>query len=164
MLEFAGAARHAYHIRPLPGGPAPIPRTRTHPIQQSFRQRSIGQALRINASGSDFFHAPKHAPLSLDKPPGRHLRSVRRNRMRVGYRAWRVFFVTIVPFFVSIMFVLRKERGTLHRGKGDLHRSSGMRGRCWIYVCNRWKEGLGGRMEGRVEVVFPTYTLMLSVS
>ena len=31
------------------------------------------------------------------------------------------FFVTIVPFFVSIMFVLRKDRGTLHRGKGDMH-------------------------------------------
>ena len=73
-----------------------------------------------------------------------HLGSVRRNRMRVGYRAWRVFFfVTIVTFFVSIMFVLRKDRGTLHRGKGDLHKSSGMRGRCWIYVCDRWKDRIG---------------------
>ena len=34
-----------------------------------------------------------------------------------------------------------------------------MRGRCWIYVCDRWKDriGLGGRMEGRAQVVFPTF-------
>ena len=51
--------------------------------------------------------------------------------------------MTIVPFFVSIMFVLRMDRGTLHRGKGDLHRSSGMRGRCWIYVCDGWKDSIG---------------------
>ena len=31
-------------------------RTPTGPIQQSFRQRSIGHALRINASRSEFFH------------------------------------------------------------------------------------------------------------
>ena len=65
------------------------------------------------------------------------------------------FFITIVPFFVSIMFVLRMDRGTLHRGKGDLHRSGGMRGRCWIYVCDQWKDMIGfrGRMEDG-EVVF----------
>ena len=76
--------------------------------------------------------------------------------MRVGYGPQELSFVTIVPFFVSIMFVLRKERGTLHRGKGDLHRGGGMRGRWRIYVCDRWKDriGLGGRMEGRAEVVF----------
>ena len=32
VLKIAGAARHAHHIRSLPGGPAPIPRTRTRPI------------------------------------------------------------------------------------------------------------------------------------
>ena len=53
------------------------------------------------------------------------------------------FFVTIVLFFVSIMFVLRIDMGTSHRGKGDLHRSNGMRGRCWIYVCDRWKDRIG---------------------
>ena len=89
-----------------------------------------------------------------------------RIRMRVGYGAWRVFFIPIVPFFISIMLVLQMDRGTLHRGKGDLHRSSGMRGNCWIYVCDRWKDriGLRGRREGRAEVVFPTFTLRLSVS
>ena len=63
------------------------------------------------------------------------------------------------------MFVLRMDRGTLHRGKGGLHRSGGMHGRWWIYVYDRWKDriGLGGWREDD-EVVFPTHTLMLSVS
>ena len=44
------------------------------------------------------------------------------------------FFVAIVPFFVSIMFVLRIDRGSLHGGKGDLRGSGRVRGRWWIYV------------------------------
>ena len=70
--------------------------------------------------------------LSFDKPPGIHLRSVKEESDASRLRSLKSF-----------------------------HRSSGMRGRCWIYVCDRWKDrvGLRGRMEGRAEVVFPTYTL-----
>ena len=44
------------------------------------------------------------------------------------------FFVTLVPFFVSIMSVLWIDRGTMHRRMGDQHGSGRMRGRLWIWV------------------------------
>jgi len=51
--------------------------------------------------------------------------------MRVGHGASRVFFVTLVSFFVSMMFVLRKNRGYMHRRMGDRHGSVRMRRRVW---------------------------------
>ena len=46
-------------------------------LSAAHRQRP-GHALRIDtASGSEFFHAVKHIPLSFDKPPDMHLRSVK---------------------------------------------------------------------------------------
>ena len=39
-------------------------------------------------------------------------------RMQVGYGLWGVFFITIDLFFVSMMFVLRKQRGNLRGGNG----------------------------------------------
>ena len=64
----------------------------------------------------------------------------------------------IVPFFVSIMFVLRKDRETSHREKETCIEAA----ECVEDAGSMF--AIGGRMEGRAEVVFPTYTLMLSVS
>ena len=38
----------------------------------------------------------QHAPLSFDKPLGRHLRSVRMTRMRVGYGVWKSFICSFL--------------------------------------------------------------------
>ena len=110
-------------------------------------------------TGSEFFHAAKHALLSFNKPPGIRLRLMKKESDASRLLGLKSFsFVTIVPFFVSIMCVIWMERGTLHRGKGDLHRSSGMRGRCWIYVCDRWEDRIG--LRGRMSKLF--FLLILS--
>ena len=44
------------------------------------------------------------------------------------------FFEKLVPFFLSMMFVLRKDRGNMHRRMGDRHGSGRMHGRLGIWV------------------------------
>ena len=170
------AARHAHQIEPAPTHRICTQPTDTHTPYLAIVQTKefTGHALRIaTISGSSslmllgmFCLGAAYTVIDSTNLRAYTCDRWRRSRMQVGYGVWRVFLCNDCSFFVSIMFVLRMDRGTLHRGKGDLHRSSGMRGRCWIYVCDRWKDriGLEGRMKGRAEVVFPTYTLMLSVS
>ena len=86
----------------------------TYPIPLSLTKTSIGYALRTDASRSEFFHAAKHTPLSLDKLRICAYDRWRRSLMWVGYRAWRVFlfFVASVLFFVSLVIVYGREWGT----------------------------------------------------
>ena len=61
-------------------------------IVQTMKYRTC--AMDRYAPGSEFFHATRHRcsvhhsrSTNFDKPPRRHLRSVRTTHMRVGYRA-----------------------------------------------------------------------------
>ena len=92
----------------------------------------------IYASGSSFLDASRQvAPTlrSFDKPSDMRLISVKGESDVSRLQSLNSFlFVTLVPFFVSIMFVLRIDRGDMHGKMGDWHRSGGMRGRLWISV------------------------------
>ena len=94
---------------------------------KSFRQRSIGHVIRIDASRSEFFHAVKHTPLSFDKPSDMRLRSVKRKLDASRLRSLKsFFFVTLVPFFSSIVFVLRKQGGEPAWKKEAMRRRAGL--------------------------------------
>ena len=78
MLEFAGAARHAHYIEPaINPSDLHITHRQAHTLSSNPSDEVIRHALRFNASGSQFFDAVKHAPLSFDKPPGIRLQSVK---------------------------------------------------------------------------------------
>ena len=70
----------------------------------------IGHALRIDASGSEFFHAPKHAPLSLDKPPGTHLRSVKEESDASRLQGLKSFLCDDCSFFSCFLYY----KGSIH--------------------------------------------------
>ena len=110
----------------------------------------------VRIPGSEFVHAARHVQrrCSLLRYRSINLQIYvcdrwRRNRMRVGYWSWRVFFVTIVPLFVSIMFVLQMDRGTMHR-------SGRMRGRLWICVA------INRRMDKEIAKSFSLLILLCS--
>ena len=118
-------------------------RPRTYPIQLSFRQRDSDMRAgsirplegKANTGKHKVIHAARHVlcrcSLQCYRPTTLRICACdrwRKSRMLVGYRAWRVFFVTIVIFFVSTVVFLQKYRGK----KGDRHGSGDMRGRAWI--------------------------------
>ena len=131
FVRILEAARHAHHICSPYLSDLHIARRHARILSsKSFRQRSIGHALRIDASGSEFFHAVKHAPFSFDKPSDMRLRSVKREPDASRLRSLKSsFFVTLVPFFVSIMYVLREQGGGPAWKKEAMRRRAGMHGR-----------------------------------
>jgi len=102
LLEMSGAA---HHIKPRPctwpGGPAPIlPRYRSDKELSDMRAGSIHPSEGKRTPGSircpENSASVQRALLSFDKPPGRHLRSVRTTRMRGGYGAWKSFLCSFL--------------------------------------------------------------------
>ena len=116
------------------GGPAPIlPRYRSDKELSDMHAGSIHPSEGKRTPGSKCCPANsalvKCAPLSFDKPPGRHLRSVRTTRMREGYWAWQSFSL----FFHLLAWLFFTGE------KGDLRRRAGAS-----------MEGLGAGMEAAV--------------
>ena len=131
FVRILEAARHAHHICSPYLSDLHIAHGHARVLSSKlFRQRSIGHALQIDASGSEFFHAVKHAPLSFDNPSDMRLQSMKRESDASRLRSLKSFFlVTLVPFFVSIMFVLRKQGGGPAWKKGARRGRAGVHGR-----------------------------------
>ena len=116
-------------------------------------------------SGSSFFDAGRQVTPTLrsfDKPSDMRLRSVKGESDVSRLQSLKsIFFVTLVPFFVSIMFVLRKQGGACMEERGQAWES----GYAWksLVLCDeRWIR-LGGWME-EAHCCFLTYTPVISIS
>ena len=119
FVRILEAAWHAHHICSPFLSDLHIAHGHAHILSsKSFGQRSIGHALQIDASGSEFFHAVKHAPLAFDKPSDMRLRSVKCESDASRLRGVKSF--SLERLFLSLLAscLFCKSKGGLRGRKG----------------------------------------------